>query len=74
MKKYTGAQIVWETLVKEGIDTVYGYPGGGVIPIYDTMLDYPTVHHVLTRHEQGAVHMADGYARATGKTRRDAWM
>ena len=67
MKKYTGAQIVWETLLKEGVTTVYGYPGGAVTPLYDTMLDYP-IHHVLVRHEQGGVHMADGYARASGKT------
>ena len=67
MKKYTGAQIVWETLLREGVTTVYGYPGGAITPIYDTMLDYP-IHHVLVRHEQGASHMADGYARASGKT------
>ncbi len=63
--KITGAQIVWETLLKEGVNTVFGYPGGSVLPLYDAMLNYP-IHHVLTRHEQGAVHMADGYARAGG--------
>ncbi|MEE8148322.1 MAG: biosynthetic-type acetolactate synthase large subunit [Longimicrobiales bacterium] len=62
----TGAQIVWECLVKEGVDLVFGYPGGANLPIYDAMLDYP-VRHVLVRHEQGAAHMADGYARASGK-------
>ena len=62
----TGAQIVWESLVKEGVTTVFGYPGGAILPTYDAMLDYP-VHHVLVRHEQGAAHMADGYARASGK-------
>jgi acetolactate synthase-1/2/3 large subunit len=62
----TGAQIVWECLVKEGVETVFGYPGGAMLPIYDAMLDYP-VRHVLVRHEQGAAHMADGYARATGR-------
>jgi acetolactate synthase-1/2/3 large subunit len=62
----TGAQIVWESLVKEGVTTVFGYPGGAILPTYDAMLDYP-VHHVLVRHEQGASHMADGYARASGK-------
>ena len=67
MKEYTGAQIVWETMIKEGVSTVFGYPGGAITPIYDTMLDYP-IHHVLVRHEQGAAHMADGYARASGKT------
>ena len=62
----TGAQIVWESLVKEGVTTVFGYPGGAILPTYDAMLDY-SVHHVLVRHEQGAAHMADGYARASGK-------
>jgi len=62
----TGAQIVWECLVREGVDTVFGYPGGANLPIYDAMLDYP-IHHVLVRHEQGAAHMADGYARASGR-------
>ncbi len=62
----TGAQIIWEALVAEGVDTVFGYPGGAILPAYDALLDYP-IHHVLTRHEQGAAHMADGYARATGK-------
>jgi acetolactate synthase-1/2/3 large subunit len=64
--KRTGAQIVWECLIKEGVDVVFGYPGGANLPIYDAMHDYP-VHHVLTRHEQGAAHMADGYSRASGK-------
>ncbi len=62
----TGAQIVWECLVREGVDLVFGYPGGANLPIYDAMLEYP-VRHVLVRHEQGAAHMADGYARASGK-------
>lgn len=66
MKKYTGAQIIMECLVREGVKTIFGYPGGATIPLYDAMLDYP-VHHVLTRHEQGAAHAADGYARATGQ-------
>jgi acetolactate synthase-1/2/3 large subunit len=65
--KRTGAQIVWETLMKEGVDVVFGYPGGANLPIYDEMPNYPAVHHVLVRHEQGAAHMADGYARASGK-------
>ena len=64
--KRTGAQIVWECLVREGVDTVFGYPGGAILPIYDAMLDYP-VRHVLVRHEQGAAHAADGYARASGR-------
>jgi acetolactate synthase I/II/III large subunit len=61
----TGAQIIWECLVHEGVNTVFGYPGGAILPAYDAMLDYP-VRHVLVRHEQGASHMADGYARAGG--------
>jgi acetolactate synthase-1/2/3 large subunit len=62
----SGAQILWECLVREGVDTVFGYPGGAILPVYDAMLDYP-VRHVLVRHEQGGCHMADGYARATGR-------
>jgi acetolactate synthase I/II/III large subunit len=61
-----GARLVWEALLAEGVDTVFGYPGGAIMPVYDAMLGYP-VHHVLVRHEQGAAHMADGYARASGK-------
>ncbi len=64
--KRTGAQILWECLVREGVDTVFGYPGGAILPAYDAMLDYP-IRHVLVRHEQGATHMADGYARASGR-------
>ena len=62
----TGAQILWESLVREGVTTVFGYPGGAILPAYDAMLEYP-VRHVLVRHEQGATHMADGYARASGE-------
>ncbi|HEX9616306.1 MAG TPA: biosynthetic-type acetolactate synthase large subunit [Anaerolineales bacterium] len=65
MKK-AGAEILWECMVREGVEVVFGYPGGANMPIYDAMLNYP-VHHVLVRHEQGAAHMADGYARASGK-------
>jgi acetolactate synthase I/II/III large subunit len=65
MPTRTGAQIIWECLVHEGVNTVFGYPGGAILPAYDAMLDYP-VRHVLVRHEQGATHMADGYARASG--------
>jgi acetolactate synthase-1/2/3 large subunit len=61
----TGAQIIWECLVHEGVKIVFGYPGGAILPAYDAMLDYP-IRHVLVRHEQGATHMADGYARAGG--------
>jgi acetolactate synthase-1/2/3 large subunit len=62
----SGAQIIWECLVREGVQVVFGFPGGAILPTYDAMLDYP-IHHVLTRHEQGATHAADGYARASGK-------
>jgi acetolactate synthase-1/2/3 large subunit len=65
--KLTGAEILWECLIREGVDLVFGYPGGAILPAYDAMTKYPQVHHVLVRHEQGAAHMADGYARATGK-------
>ncbi|MGE3578672.1 MAG: thiamine pyrophosphate-binding protein, partial [Vicinamibacterales bacterium] len=62
----TGAQIVWDCLTREGVTDVFGYPGGAILPIYDAMAAYP-VRHVLVRHEQGATHMADGYARASGR-------
>jgi acetolactate synthase-1/2/3 large subunit len=65
--KRTGAQILWEVLMREGVEVVFGYPGGAVMPLYDAMLEYPAVRHVLVRHEQGAAHMADGYARASGR-------
>ena len=64
--KRTGAAILWECLVREGVTDVFGYPGGAILPAYDAMLDFP-IRHILVRHEQGATHMADGYARATGK-------
>jgi acetolactate synthase-1/2/3 large subunit len=62
----TGAQIVWESMVREGVETVFGISGGAVIHLYHALPDYP-LHHVLMRHEQAAAHAADGYARATGK-------
>ena len=62
----TGAQMLWESLVREGVTTVFGYPGGAILPAYDALLEYP-IRHVLVRHEQGATHMADGYARASGE-------
>ncbi len=65
MKK-TGAQILWECLEQQGVTTVFGYPGGAILPAYDA-LKYSNIHHVLVRHEQGATHMADGYARASGR-------
>src|SRR5215470_16882012 len=65
----TGAEIIWECLIREGVEIVYGYPGGAILPTYDALSKYEGkgIHHVLVRHEQGATHMADGYARATGK-------
>ncbi len=66
MPKLAGAQILWDCLVRQGVDVVFGYPGGAILPAYDAMLQYP-IHHVLVRHEQGASHMADGYSRASGR-------
>jgi acetolactate synthase-1/2/3 large subunit len=63
--KKTGAEIIWECLERLGVTCVFGYPGGAILPTYDAMTRY-SVHHVLVRHEQGATHMADGYARASG--------
>ena len=65
MKK-TGGEIIWECLKREGVTTVFGYPGGAILPAYDALCKYPEIRHVLVRHEQGASHMADGYARAGG--------
>src|SRR6204780_4828582 len=64
--RLTGAEILWATLVGEGVTTVFGYPGGAILPAYDALRKFP-IHHVLVRHEQGASHMADGYSRASGK-------
>ncbi len=66
-RKITGAEIVWETLVNEGVKVVFGFPGAQNLPIYDAMGKYPSIHHVLVRHEQCAAHAADGYARASGE-------
>ncbi|HEY3399399.1 MAG TPA: biosynthetic-type acetolactate synthase large subunit [Geothrix sp.] len=63
---HTGAQLIWECLTLEGVTTVFGYPGGAILPTYDAMVGY-NIRHVLVRHEQSAVHMADGYARASGR-------
>jgi acetolactate synthase-1/2/3 large subunit len=65
-KKMTGAEIIWECLERLGVEHVFGYPGGAILPTYDA-LTRSRVHHVLVRHEQGATHMADGYARASGR-------
>lgn len=66
-KTISGAEIFLECLKEEGVDTLFGYPGGAVLPIYDALYDEKDITHVLTRHEQAAVHAADGYARVTGK-------
>ncbi|MGK2966840.1 MAG: biosynthetic-type acetolactate synthase large subunit [Tepidiformaceae bacterium] len=65
--RMTGAQILLECLRREGVDTIFGYPGGVVLPLYDTLPQFPDIKHVFVRHEQGAAHMADGYARASGR-------
>ncbi|MCA9844530.1 MAG: biosynthetic-type acetolactate synthase large subunit [Dehalococcoidia bacterium] len=67
MVNMTGSQIVLESLQREGVDTIFGYPGGVVLPLYDTLPEFPGIRHVLVRHEQAAAHMADGYARASGR-------
>src|SRR5215475_7455158 len=64
-KTLTGSRILWECLEREGVNTIFGYPGGAILPAYDA-LKHSKIHHILVRHEQGATHMADGYARATG--------
>src|SRR3954465_12317233 len=64
--KRTGSQAIWEALVSEGVETVFGYPGGAIMPAYDALPGY-AIRHVLVRHEQSAAHMADGYARASGR-------
>ncbi|HJN98314.1 MAG TPA: biosynthetic-type acetolactate synthase large subunit [Candidatus Marinimicrobia bacterium] len=67
-KKLSGAEIIWECLIQDGVDVVFGYPGGAILHTYDALNKYSEkIHHVLVRHEQGATHMADGYARASGK-------
>ena len=63
----TGAQIVCESLLREGVDTIFGLPGGAVLPFYGALSGYPNLRHILVRHEQAAAMAADGYARATGK-------
>src|SRR3546814_8223750 len=63
----TGAQIIIRALLDQGVDVVFGYPGGAVLPIYDELFKQNRLRHVLVRHEQGAVHAAEGYARSTGR-------
>ena len=66
--KMDGAHALLEGLVREKVEVVFGYPGGQIIPLYDALLDFPSIRHILVRHEQGAAHAADGYARASGRT------
>ncbi len=67
-KKVTGSQALILSLMEEGVDTIFGYPGGAIMPVYDALYDFDSsIKHILTRHEQGAVHAAEGYARITGK-------
>ena len=63
----TGSEIVIECLKEQGVDTVFGYPGGAILNIYDALYKHEEIKHILTSHEQGASHAADGYARSTGK-------
>jgi acetolactate synthase-1/2/3 large subunit len=67
MKTLTGAQIVMESLLAERVDTIFGYPGGAILPTYDALMLCPALRHILVRHEQGAAHMAEGYARVSGR-------
>jgi acetolactate synthase I/II/III large subunit len=67
IRELTGSEILCEALVREGVELLYGYPGGAIMPFYDALTSYPSLHHILVRHEQAAAHAADGYARATGK-------
>lgn len=67
--KLTGADIVVECMLEQGVDTIFGYPGGTILNIYDSLYKYSDkIRHILTAHEQGAAHAADGYARSSGKT------
>ncbi|MCK4697559.1 MAG: acetolactate synthase large subunit, partial [Dehalococcoidia bacterium] len=65
--KLSGAQILCESLLKEGVEVMFGFPGGALLPFYDALPEYPRLRHILVRHEQGAAHAADGYARVSGK-------
>ena len=65
--KFPGAEIIVKAFINEGVDTIFGYPGGAILPFYDALFTQSTLHHILTRHEQAAAHAAEGYARSTGK-------
>ena len=66
-REMTGAEMVIQALADQGVEHIFGYPGGAVLPIYDALFQQEKVQHILVRHEQGAVHAAEGYARSTGK-------
>lgn len=66
-QKATGSEILCECLMRLGVDVIFGYPGGAIMPVYDALLQYPKLKHILVRHEQGAAHAAEGFARITGK-------
>ena len=66
-KMLTGAEIVLKALTDQGVEVIFGYPGGAVLPLYDALFQQNHIRHILVRHEQGAVHAAEGYARSTGK-------
>ena len=66
-REMSGADMIVEALIDLGVDTVFGYPGGAVLPIYDALFEHPQIRHILVRHEQAATHAAEGYARVTGK-------
>ena len=68
--KMNGGQMVCESLIREGVDVIFGLPGGAILPLYQTLPEFPQLRHILVRHEQGAAHAADGYARVTGRGRR----
>src|SRR5262245_30260238 len=67
MPPMTGSEVVLEALAEQGVEVVFGYPGGAVLPIYDAIFKQDRIRHILVRHEQGAVHAAEGYARSSGK-------
>ena len=65
--KMNGGQMLCESLIREGVDVIFGLPGGAILPLYQTLPEFPQLRHILVRHEQGAAHAADGYARVTGR-------
>ena len=67
-ERINGSEAIIRSLIEEGVETIFGYPGGAIMPVYDALYDHrESLNHILTRHEQGAIHAAQGYARTTGK-------